>query len=156
MKIIAIIISGVCVWMACSLPMTQVQSPEYAPADKIRAEAAGDDQPQPPMPGVWYSVVMNVSSYCGCEKCTGAGSPGVTASGSRIGDVSHFVAAPPEYPFGTVMRVPGYCETPVVVLDRGGSIKGDMLDVFYPTHQAAREFGRQENLTVEIWKGQEK
>ena len=147
----------VSMWIISELP----PPPMNQPADKIRAEAPVAYDQQEPMPGVWYSVVMNVSAYCGCEKCCGTGSPRITASGSRIGDVSHFIAAPPEYPFGTVMRVPGYCETPVVVLDRGGSIKGDRLDVFIydpkltdkQNHQVARKFGRQENLTVEIWKG---
>jgi len=33
------------------------------------------------------------------------------------------------------------------VIDRGGAIKGDKLDVFFPTHQEALKWGRQ---TVEV------
>jgi len=149
-----IIFSLLCVWMALTLP--QETPVATTPTGKIPAEAPVAMTQQEPMPGVWYSVVMNVSAYCPCEACCGHLSPGITASGNRVeGPVKHWVAAPPEYAFGTVMRVPGYAGgRPVCVLDRGGDIKGDKLDVYFPTHQAARKFGRQK-LTVEIWKGTE-
>ncbi len=108
-------------------------------------------QPQEPMPGAWRSVVMNVSAYCPCKKCCGPFDDGVTASKMPVdGPVTHWIAAPKEYSFGTVMIVPGYHSGPVVVLDRGGDIKGNKLDCFFPTHALARAFGRQE-ITVQIW-----
>jgi 3D (Asp-Asp-Asp) domain-containing protein len=53
-----------------------------------------------------------------------------------------FVAADPRYKFGTRLLVPGYSEEAVEVIDRGGSIKGNRLDVFFPTHQQAVDWGR--------------
>ena len=45
-------------------------------------------------------------------------------------------------PFYTEMLIPGYSNSkPVKVLDRGGAIKGNRLDVFYATHQEALEWG---------------
>jgi 3D (Asp-Asp-Asp) domain-containing protein len=41
--------------------------------------------------------------------------------------------------FGSVVRVPGYGRA--VVADRGGSIKGNRLDVLFPTHNQALEWG---------------
>jgi len=119
---------------------------------------SGLEQPVAPRVGRWVSVVMNVSAYCACEKCCGTGSPGITASGAPVDAVSHLVAAPPEYPFGTVMIVPGYGSGPVCVLDRGGAIKGNRLDVLVydpklsdkQNHKAARKWGRRQ-LTVKIW-----
>ena len=53
------------------------------------------------------------------------------------------------YPFGTRMYVPGYGWG--VVQDRGGAIKGpNRIDLFYPSHGRALEWGRQEvEVTIE-------
>jgi len=89
-------------------------------------------------------VMMEVTAYCACPKCCGPEAVGITASGK---DVSYndgkFVAADRNLPFGTKLFIPGYSETPVEVIDRGGAIKGERLDVFFPTHEAALEWGRQ-------------
>jgi len=86
---------------------------------------------------------MEVTAYCPCPLCCGAGASGFTASGRRIGhNGGRFVAADPRYKFGTRLLVPGYSEEAVEVIDRGGSIKGNRLDVFFPTHQQAVDWGR--------------
>ena len=87
----------------------------------------------------------NVSAYCPCEKCCGKYSKGQhyrqTANGYKIlpGDV--LIAAPPEIPFGTWITVPGYGRAQVK--DRGGAIKGRKLDLYFSTHKAALQWGRQ-------------
>lgn len=91
------------------------------------------------------TIEMQVTAYCPCVKCTGTGSPGVTASGHKIQDGDVFVAADKKYPFGTEMIVPGYNDDqPVEILDRGGAIKGNRVDVFFPTHEEALEWGVQD------------
>jgi len=90
---------------------------------------------------LYLSFRANVSAYCPCEKCCDKWADGVTASGHIIQPGDKFVAAPDRYPFGIIIDIPGYGEVPV--LDRGGAIKGDKLDVFFPTHQEAVEWGRQ-------------
>jgi len=90
----------------------------------------------------WRTVRMRVTAYCPCEKCCGKYSDGITASGhkTRPGDV--FVAADRKYAMDTEMIVAGYNNSkPVKVLDRGGAIKGDRLDVFFYTHQKALNWG---------------
>lgn len=82
---------------------------------------------------------MDVSAYCPCEKCCGKWSDGFTASG--VPAVGRICAAPPEYPFGTVLDVEGYGEW--VVQDRGGAIKGNKLDLLMDSHADAILFGRQ-------------
>jgi len=87
-------------------------------------------------------ILMNVSAYCPCEKCCGEFADGITASGKPA--EGFLVAAPPNIPFGTMLSIPGYNNgLPVPVLDRGGAIKGNKLDVFFPTHQEALNWGRQ-------------
>jgi len=90
----------------------------------------------------WEGIQMRVTAYCPCPKCCGKYSDGVTACGHEIQPGDTFVAADRRYPFGTEMLIPGYSNSqPVQVLDRGGAIKGNRLDVFFATHQEALEWG---------------
>lgn len=90
----------------------------------------------------WKTVQMRVTAYCPCPKCCGNYSDGITASGHKVIDGDIFVAADKRYPFGTEMIIPGYTgPLGVKVLDRGGAIQGDRLDVFFNSHQDALEWG---------------
>ena len=89
---------------------------------------------------------MQVTAYCPCTKCCGPQAQGLTASGKRVShDHGRFVAADTDVlPFGTKLKIPGYHNArPVEVIDRGGAIKGNKLDVYFPTHDEALEWGRQ-------------
>ena len=86
--------------------------------------------------GVW-----RVTAYCPGECCCKPFADGITASGKPA--VGLIVAAPPTMPFGTRLAIPGYSTAshPAVVEDRGGSIKGRRLDLLFPSHQEALEWG---------------
>ena len=93
-------------------------------------------------------VKMLVTAYCPCTKCCGPNANGITASGNYVTyNDGHFVAADSSLPFGTKVIIPGYNATPVEVIDRGGAIKGDHIDVFFPTHEQALQWGRR---TLEV------
>lgn len=85
--------------------------------------------------------LFTVTAYCPCEKCCGRFADGTTASGHRIAPGDKIIAAPTQIPFGTKMVIPGYGTASV--LDRGGAIKGNKLDVLFPTHQEALRWGVQ-------------
>ena len=91
------------------------------------------------------TMVMEVTAYCPCKICCGPNAQGITASGRKI---SHnngaFVAADTQVlPFHTRLSIPGYRSGKVVpVIDRGGDIKGNRIDVFFKSHQEATKFGR--------------
>jgi len=90
----------------------------------------------------WQTVRMRVTAYCACRRCCGKFADGITACGHKIrrGDV--FVAADRKYSFGTEMIVAGYNNgKPIKVLDRGGAIRGNRLDVFFHSHKTARKWG---------------
>lgn len=90
----------------------------------------------------WRVVQMRVTAYCGCSKCCGEYSDGLTANMHKIQDGDAFVAADKKYAFGTELVVPGYnLDRPVKVMDRGGAIKGDRLDVFFNSHKQALRWG---------------
>ena len=118
-----------------------------------RTRRAADDAPRDP------SLVL-VTGYCNCESCCswkrswfGFGPPvyaagpmkgrpkrvGVTASGTtaKRGTVA---ADPKVWAFGTRLSIPGYGEG--VVEDVGGAIRGRHVDVWFPTHEEARKWGR--------------
>lgn len=89
-------------------------------------------------------IWMQVTAYCPCTRCCGAGAQGLTASGRRISfNHGRFVAADTHVlPFNTKLIVPGYAgDAAVQVIDRGGAIKGNHIDLFFPTHEQAREWG---------------
>ena len=115
-----------------------------------QALAAARIEPQVVAPKT-RTVEMEVTAYCACTKCCGPKAQGITASGRHV---SHnggvFVAADRMYKFGTKLIVPGYGNSqPVEVLDRGGAIKGNKLDVYFASHQEALKWGRQK-LAVTI------
>ena len=100
--------------------------------------------------GEWLTVRMCVTAYCPCPKCCGRYSDGVTACGHKMHPGDSFVAADKKYPFGTEMIIPGYkSDQPVKVLDRGGAIYGNRLDVFFDSHKEALEWGVR-NLDVKV------
>lgn len=90
----------------------------------------------------WQTVRMRVTAYCPCRKCCGKYSDGKTACDYKIHPADTFVSADRQYPFGTEMIIAGYNNgKPVKVLDRGGAINGNRLDVFFSSHQKARRWG---------------
>jgi len=94
-----------------------------------------------------------VTAYCPCKKCCGPKACGITASGAPVSaNGGRFLAAGRDIPFGTRISVPGYAGgQPVLVLDRGGAIKGGRLDVYFSSHQAALRWGRKQ-LVCEVMK----
>ena len=72
---------------------------------------------------------------------------GITSSGTRArkGTIAADIRY---YPYGTVMKIPGYGKG--VVADTGSAIKGpNRLDVYFSTRKRALRWGRQ-RLTVKI------
>ena len=128
-------------------------------AFKTAAPAVEVAEVEPAAPLTWSDLVpestapqslvrvvrMEVTAYCPCTACCGPDAHGVTASGKPVSyNGGKFVAGDTSVlPFGTKLVIPGYDAGAVEVVDRGGAIKGHRLDVYFPTHQAALEWGRQ-------------
>ena len=92
---------------------------------------------------------MEVTAYCGCEKCCGSHADGITASGYKLQDGDKVIAAPKSFAFGTKICIPGYGLASVE--DRGGAITGNRIDVYFHTHEEALQWGRR-NLVVIVHK----
>ena len=110
-----------------------------------------------------------VTGYCNCGRCCGwrrrwyvfgepvynygrmKGRPkevGVTSSGTVAGrgTIAADISA---YPYGTKMDIPGYGVG--VVRDIGGSIKGEHIDLWFPSHEEALAWGSRK-LMVKVEK----
>lgn len=99
------------------------------------------------------TMTMLVTAYSPDARSCGKWADGNTASGYSVWtNGMKLVAADTRLlPFGSIISIPGYNGgKPVPVLDRGGKIKGHRLDVLYPTHEIARQWGAQ-RLTVTIY-----
>ena len=95
---------------------------------------------------------MKTTAYSPDERSCGKWADGITASGKSVWmNGGRLVAADRKVPYGTILTIPGYNNgRPVQVWDRGGKIKGNRLDVLYPTHEIARQWGVQD-LPVVFW-----
>lgn len=99
------------------------------------------------------TINMKVTAYAPDHRSCGEYADGITASGMSVWtNGMNLVAADPRIlPRHSLITVPGYADNSVVpVLDVGGAIKGNRLDVLYPSHQVARQWGVQD-LEVIIW-----
>lgn len=93
---------------------------------------------QCPYPEPEYTIIeFNISHYDDCYICCGK-ADGITASGVKATE-NHTIAAPKEYAFGTQIEINGIMYT---VEDRGGSIKGNNVDIFVGSHEEAIRRGR--------------
>ncbi|TVQ31400.1 MAG: hypothetical protein EA376_09840 [Phycisphaeraceae bacterium] len=100
-----------------------------------------------------YQLTMIVTAYSPDHRSCGIWADGITASNRSVWtNGMKLVAADTRLlPFGTLLSIPGYDEGRIVpVLDRGGAIKGNRLDVLYPTHEIALKWGVQ-RLPVIVW-----
>ena len=95
---------------------------------------------------------MKTTAYSPDERSCGIWADGITASGKSVWmNGGRLVAADRKVPYGTILTIPGYnYGKPVQVWDRGGKIKGNRLDLLYPTHEIALQWGVQD-LPVVFW-----
>lgn len=85
--------------------------------------------------------VFECSAYCGCVSCNGEYSDengAMTATGVYA-KPNHTIAVDPSViPYGTKVIINGITYT---AEDCGGSIKGNKIDIFFDSHEAAMSFG---------------
>lgn len=86
------------------------------------------------------TVTMEVTAYTSAQ---GTGEGLITASGSHVSP-GRTIAASPEFPFGTKMRINGHVYT---VEDRGGAVKRSSsglyrVDIYMTSIDQARQWGR--------------
>lgn len=88
---------------------------------------------------IFYLDEFEITFYCSCEKCCGKNT-GITASGEGVQEGVTVAADTTVLPFGTVIYIEGYGQR--IVQDRGGAIKGKLLDIYVSDHNTALQLGR--------------
>jgi 3D (Asp-Asp-Asp) domain-containing protein len=87
---------------------------------------------------VRFTVTAYCNDFASCGKRPGQRGYGITASGQRAR--YGLVAADWRVlPRGTRLQIPGYGAA--TVADKGGAIKGNRLDLWFPTHRQAKAWG---------------
>ncbi len=148
-----------------AIEATQPVVNEFAATNQVAVTLASEiqiDEPQVVEGVRWFNgkkvrpvrtVWITVTAYSPDHRSCGEFADGVTASNKSIWTNSmKLVAADTSIlPLGTMLSIPGYDNDAVVpVLDRGGAIKGARLDVLFPSHAEALQWGVQK-LPVTIW-----
>lgn len=98
-------------------------------------------------------ITMIVTAYSPDARSCGDSADGITATLHSVEtNASKLVAADPRVlSYGSMITVPGYDSDRIVpVLDCGSAIKGRRLDVLFPTHEAARQWGVRK-IPVTVW-----
>lgn len=83
---------------------------------------------------------FKLTAYCTCSKCCGQWADGITATGTKATAGRTIAVDPNVIPLGSKVFINGYEYT---AEDTGGAIKGNRIDILFPTHQDALNFGVQ-------------
>lgn len=95
-----------------------------------------------------YIGTFELTAYCACTKCCGANAKGITASGTKVKEGRTIAVDTKIIPMGTKVYIEGVGER--TAEDKGGAIKGNIIDVYHNSHQSALNFGRQKGVKVYI------
>ena len=98
-------------------------------------------------------MYMTVTGYSPDARSCGIYADNKTATMNSVWtNGMNLVAADPKLlPYWSMISIPGYANSEIVpVLDCGGAIKGNRLDLLYPTHEIALQWGVRE-LPITIW-----
>lgn len=98
-------------------------------------------------------IYMTVTGYSPDERSCGKFADNKTATMYSVWtNGMNLVAADPKLlPYWSMVSIPGYAGNDIVpVLDCGGAIKGNRIDLLYPTHEIARKWGVRQ-VPVTVW-----
>lgn len=126
-----------------SAPAVEAPAPaESAPAPAVEAPAPAESAPavEAAAPSSKEIIVEATAYTASCEGCSG-----ITATGINLLENPNqkvISVDPSVIPLGSKVYVEGYGEA--IAGDTGGAIKGNKIDIFFPTKQEAINFGRKQ------------
>lgn len=88
----------------------------------------------------WHYIEdCTLTAYCACSECCGK-TDGITASGTHVQEGVTIAVDPDVIPLGAVVEIDGHRYR---AEDIGGSVTGNHVDIYFDSHTAACDFGRQ-------------
>lgn len=122
----------------------QVQQDREAEAAETPVEVVAEvDKPEPVAevePQLTDLGEFKLTAYCTCGKCCGEWADGITYTGTEATPGRTIAVDPKVIQLGSTVVING---TEYIAEDIGGAIKGNRIDVLFPTHQEALQFGVQ-------------
>ena len=82
---------------------------------------------------------FKLTAYCPCKRCCNK-DDGITATWTQATQGKTVAVDPSVIPYGTIIVIDGH---EYVAEDCGGLIKGNIIDVYFESHEEALEFGVQ-------------
>ncbi len=96
--------------------------------------------------------VFKATAYCSCVKCCDKDPSdkwyGITASGKRA-KWGTIAVDRKVIKLGSKLRIDGFPDTIFRAEDVGGAIKGNRIDVWFPSHKEALQFGVK-NIVIQV------
>jgi 3D (Asp-Asp-Asp) domain-containing protein len=83
---------------------------------------------------------FKLTAYCPCPQCCGEWADGITYTMTKATAGRTVAVDPKVIPLGSTVYING---SAYVAEDIGGAIKGNRIDVYFPDHQTALQFGVQ-------------
>ncbi len=83
---------------------------------------------------------FRVTAYCPCSSCCGFWADGITSCGAIAEEGITIAADTDVLPYGSKVLIDGHEYT---VQDTGGAIQGNRIDIYFDSHQTAKEYGVQ-------------
>ena len=117
---------------------------EEAPAAQIKPLGETETPAEPDEPEKETELqnlgTFRLTAYCSCPECCGQWADGITFTGTEATPDRTVAVDPTVIPLGSTVLIDGQ---EYVAEDIGGAIKGARIDIYFPTHQAALQFGVQ-------------
>lgn len=121
---------------AATKTVATIQAAPEPVATRYATMDCGDDSPTP-------LGEFKVTHYCPCSACCGEWADGITATGTKATEGRTVAVDPAVIPYGSklVVLYEDGTQATYVAEDRGGAIKGNRLDVYMDSHEAALACG---------------
>lgn len=109
-------------------------APETVIYEPVSTPAVITEAPQPESLGEF-----KVTYYCPCATCCGEWADGITASGTQATSGRTVAANPQLLPYGSeiLVRFADGTEETYIVEDTGSALRGQHIDIFMDSHEAA-------------------